>query len=81
MTFKNKRGEVPSYVIGLIIAIVVLLVAIGAVVKIKNAQNQAGQQTSTCESVAGGTCQGEECTTGTIPFASCPNNGYCCKAS
>lgn len=86
MTFKNKRGEVSWYVVGIILALIVLVIAIGAVLKIKAAQeNVDGQQSGLCESVAGGTCQAAtECGAGfeKVPLVSCPEEGQiCCKAS
>ena len=77
MIFKNNRGEVPSYVIGLIIAIIILLVAAGAVYKITQAQKQA---TNSCV-LAGNQCiQGNTCTTGLTStlIGTCPNNQVCC---
>ena len=61
MTFKNNRGEVPWYVIGLILAIIVLLVSLGAVNKIRDAQKGTTDQANAC-TILGGTC-GSSCTT------------------
>ena len=84
MIFKNKRAEVPSYVIGLIIAIIILLVAVGAIIKIKTAQGGSDQPvTKSCEQLAGGTCTDATagCPTGKSQlFAGfCPTGQICCS--
>ena len=81
--FKNRRGEMPWYVVALILAIIVLLVSLGAVWKIRQNQNGAEEQISnTCETVAGGKCETKTtgCTGGQTPLPGlCAKDFVCCK--
>jgi hypothetical protein len=81
MIFKNHRGEVPWYVIGLILAIIVLLVSIGAISKIRAAQKQTGEVTQGCTGF-GGTCK-TACSTNEDSIAlgkiTCSPGESCCR--
>ena len=81
--FKNRKGEMPWYVVALILAIIVLLVSLGAIWKIRENQNAATNQiTSSCATVAGGTCVPADpgCTGGTRPLPGlCGDGQICCK--
>jgi len=93
MIFKNKRGEVPWYVIALILAIVVLLVVLaGPVRKINKSQNDAAKSTEdTCAlAIQGASCQPNpsgdgKCTAGTKMPGICPDKDgqkqVCCSAA
>jgi hypothetical protein len=84
MTFKNKRGEVPWYVIGLVLALIVMLVSVGAVIKLRKAQDSTNQATKdTCTGLTAGTCdQGPTCPEGKTRnfFATCPDTQICCMS-
>lgn len=92
MIFKNKRGEVPWYVIGLIIALVVLLLILaGPVRKLFATQTDVGNTAQdTCAlAVKGASCQEQntegKCPSGTRMPGICPDKDgkkyICCSAS
>ena len=92
MSFKNKKGDVPWYVIALILALVVLVVSLFAIPKIRDAQKEAGGKLKDTCTIAGGTCEeGDVCRFGSKMLASCPDTPsstagqpgtkqICCKA-
>lgn len=74
-----------AYVVGIIIALLVLFVSVGAIYKIRQAQKDTGTPaTTTCESIFSGTCQAS-CTgsdkPNTNPLGKCPIEGEKCCVS
>lgn len=88
MTFKNKRGEVHWYVIGIVLAIIILLITLfGPVRKIMGAQDDVSDRTKdTCQIIAEGTCR-PSCNAGEEKslLGICPESGDtqqdCCVAA
>lgn len=87
MSFKNQRGEVPWYVIALILAIIVLVVSLFAIPKIRDAQGQSTNPLQDTCTIIGGTCvAGDTCTVGSKATATCPDEPagtkrICCRES
>jgi hypothetical protein len=87
MTFKSRRGEMPWYVIALVLALIVLAVSLFIIPKIRSAGDSASSTITDACAVAGGTCtDGTECTSGVklsaAPCTDGPNKAkrVCCKA-
>ena len=72
----------PWYVVALILAIIVLLVSLGAIWKIRQSQEQANDQLlDTCKTISGGTCvKATACGTNENKMPGiCPKEHICCK--